>query len=243
MPHVDRSLGAQSGQPASLLPLRLALSCIAGREVFTYSGSALRGSLDGLVSILGEAVTQPAMLPWEVKEAAEELSHTAEEQASDARVALLEGLHAAAFGQSSPLGRSVFASPSDLEGVSGKAMRAFLGARFAANKMVLTATSECAGRPPQRMRSLHAAAGCRVPDGVPSSMRNGAPAVGQQAAGRGCADIAAARSLPSGSLLRWFDLRLSLPVWCFAHDDGLFTTGDSAAFPRPPLQGQCTNSD
>lgn len=118
------------------------VSASNGREVFAYNGSALRGNVDGLVSVLSEVVTQPKLWSWEIDEAKQLAAELNAERAADPKNAALEAVHAAAFGESSPLGHSRFASSDDLEGVSAETLRAFLGQRFSANKMVIAATSE-----------------------------------------------------------------------------------------------------
>ena len=113
----------------------------AGRETFAYTGSVLRDSADGLASLMAEVITQPALHDWEVNEAKEALSAYVATQVADPRTALLEALHAAAFGATSPLGHSVLATPAALDGLDADSLRAFLSARFAADKIVIAATS------------------------------------------------------------------------------------------------------
>ena len=138
--------------PPSLLPRACRPSPISlpppppGRETFTYSGSALRDSVDGLLSVLSEAITQPKLVSWEVEEQKAVLAAQLAAAAGDTRTALLEALHSAAYGASSPLGHGLFATPEGLDALGAEEVRAFLGARFAANKMVITATSESAAR-------------------------------------------------------------------------------------------------
>ncbi len=111
--------------------------------MFAYKGAALRSSVDGLLGVIGEAVKTPALLPYAVKEAAEALAPLAADLRADPAVALLENVHAAGFGASSPLGRSVYASAEDLEAgaITSEAVAHFLGARFTARNIVVAATS------------------------------------------------------------------------------------------------------
>ena len=101
----------------------------------------LRDSVDGLVAALAEVITRPALHDWEVSEAKAALGAYVATQLADPRTALLEALHAAAFGATSPLGHSVLATPAALDSLDADALRAFLGARFAADKIVIAATS------------------------------------------------------------------------------------------------------
>ena len=101
----------------------------------------LRDSVGGLVALLSEVMTQPQLHYWEVEEAKTALAGYVAAQATDPRSALLEALHAAAYGPGTALGRSAFATPDTLGDLSADAVRAFLGARFAASKIIVTATS------------------------------------------------------------------------------------------------------
>lgn len=112
------------------------------RMQFAYTGEVLRDSADGLVSVLSEAMTQPRLWPWEVDEDKHALEGLVADIAADPLTTVTEGVHAAAYGPTAPLGHSVFASKSDLEDVDDEVLRHFLGAQFTAGNMVIAGTSE-----------------------------------------------------------------------------------------------------
>lgn len=72
-----------------------------------------------------------------------------EEQARNPKIAVLEALHAAAFGSSSPLGHSTFPSAESLGAISSKTLRSFIKSRLNADDIVVAAVSES---PPCAMR-------------------------------------------------------------------------------------------
>lgn len=117
------------------------VSARTSREVFSYSGEVLRDNVEGLVSVLSEVTTQPKLWYWEVTEAKHALEGLIASQAADPKAAVLEGLHAAAYGSTTPFGRSVYASASDLEDVNDATIRSFLGSRFNAANAVIVANS------------------------------------------------------------------------------------------------------
>lgn len=116
-------------------------SAVAGREVFAYTGEALRDNLDGVLTALAESLTRPKLWSWEVNEAKAGMGAALDDIARNPKATLVEGLHAAAFGPTTGLGHSVFASASDLEDVDDAALRAFLGARVNAQNTVVVGTS------------------------------------------------------------------------------------------------------
>jgi len=106
--------------------------------VFAYTGEVLRDNVDMLVSVLAEAITQPKLWSWEVAEGIHALEPLAADAARNPKLALIEGLHAAAYGSTSALGHTMYARPSDLEDVDATVLRSFLGSRFnAANTVVV----------------------------------------------------------------------------------------------------------
>jgi len=94
-----------------------------------------------MAEALFEAATQPKLWDHEVLEMLHDLETVLALHASDPAVVVSEGAHAAAFGSTSPLGRSLFATPAQLHDVDAEAMRFFLGGRFLGSNMVLSATN------------------------------------------------------------------------------------------------------
>jgi predicted Zn-dependent peptidase len=116
----------------------------AGREVFSYTGAVLRDAVDPLTGAIAEAITQPLLRDYEVAEAKHSMEPLIEAREADAAFNVLQGVHAAAYGSSSAIGHSTYASKSDLDDIDESTLRAFLGARFTANNIVVVANSKFA---------------------------------------------------------------------------------------------------
>lgn len=109
---------------------------------FVYSTEALRGAAEDAAGILAECITAPKLTYWEVNEQKAGLAELVEEAAADPSAAIVEGVHAAAFGAESGLGHNLYARSEDLEDVSSDVLRSFLGSQFTAANMVVVGTSE-----------------------------------------------------------------------------------------------------
>lgn len=119
----------------------------AGREVFSYTGIALRENVDGLVSVISEAITQPKLVDYEVKEGMAALASRLEAAhvgaSTNPTALLLEGVHAAAYGSTSALGHALYgASGAAFEDVDASALTSFLGGHFTGSNTVVVASSE-----------------------------------------------------------------------------------------------------
>jgi predicted Zn-dependent peptidase len=93
------------------------------------------------VTGMAEAATQPKLTPWEVDEGVHDLEPLAADAAADPAAAVLDGIHSAAFGSTSALGRALVPSKEALHHVNSDVLRAFLGARFAGSNVVLAAAN------------------------------------------------------------------------------------------------------
>jgi len=145
--HVAESLAFAATQHRSALKLHrdaeeigATLKATGSREALAWTGEILRDGTDALTALLAEAATQPALKRWEVSEVAESLSASAATGAGPVAT-VLDGLHAAAFGAESPLGRSRVASPADYAAIDAGVLRAFLGDRVSSALGVLTAVN------------------------------------------------------------------------------------------------------
>ena len=108
---------------------------------FAYTGESLREHAGELAEALFEAATQPKLWDYEVAEALHELEALLTLHAADPAVVVSEGVHAAAFGSATPLGRSLLATPAQLHHIDAEAVRGFLGSRFLGANIVLSATN------------------------------------------------------------------------------------------------------
>jgi hypothetical protein len=128
---------------AHIRPLTVSLSPPSASPLqFVYSGEALRGAASELTGVLAEAITSPRLAYYEVDEQKHTLAELIEAAGTDPSQALLEGIHAAAYGSESPLGHNLYASAEDLEDVSSEVLKSFLGAQFTAANMVVVGASE-----------------------------------------------------------------------------------------------------
>jgi len=118
------------------------LAATAGRELFALTGEALRDNLDPVLKVLAQAVTEPKLLRWEVEEGKAAMAALIHDLEADPKTTLIEGVHAAAFGATSPLGHSQFAATEDLGDVDETALRSFLAARVKGNNIVVVGNSE-----------------------------------------------------------------------------------------------------
>lgn len=111
--------------------------------MFAYKGAVLRRGAGDLLAVVGDAIKAPRLVDYAVKEAAEALAPLAADLRAEPSVALMENVHAAGFGASSPLGRSMYASPEDLEAgaITAETLTHFLGARFTGRNIVVAASS------------------------------------------------------------------------------------------------------
>jgi predicted Zn-dependent peptidase len=110
-----------------------------GREVFSYGAEVLRDGADSAMAIVAEAATQPAFLPWTVAEGKQSLAALVDAQEADPVAALVEGLHAAAYGAASPMGHGLFATKAGLDDIDETTLSGFLGERFSAANAVVVA--------------------------------------------------------------------------------------------------------
>ncbi len=140
MPLALSPLSSPVPPPPSLSPLSLpSLSLLLPSPVqLSYSGEVLRSSAGSLVEVLAEAASEPLLRTWEVEEAKASFSVSVEASASSPVTALLEGVHAAAYGRSSALGHGHFAAPEDLAALNSAVLADFLGSRALGGNAVLS---------------------------------------------------------------------------------------------------------
>lgn len=112
-----------------------------GREIFAYNAEVLRDGVDQVTEILGEVITQPKLFPWEVKEGKETLLPLLESAETNPVNAIVEGIHAAAYGSNSSLGHNLYARASDFDDITDTTIKSFLGGRFNAKNAVFVGTN------------------------------------------------------------------------------------------------------
>jgi hypothetical protein len=117
----------------------------AGRELFALTGEALRDNLDPVLKVLAQAITEPKLVRWEVAEGKAAMGGVIHDLEADATTTLMEGVHSAAYGATSPLGHSRYAAEEDLADVDDVALRSFLAARVKGNNIVVVGNSQSTG--------------------------------------------------------------------------------------------------
>lgn len=117
------------------------LQAKASRESFVYSADSLRSNVEAVTEMIAEAATAPKLRSWEVAEARPAFAGLVAERAAAPATVVAEGVFAAAFGVTSPLGHSQYVSPEGLGDVSADTLRAFLGATFKPSTMTFAATN------------------------------------------------------------------------------------------------------
>lgn len=108
---------------------------------FAYTGEALRDSVATVAGALTEAVTQPKLWYWEVNETLHDVETVTEEKAANAASAVIEGVHAAAFGSGSSLGHGLTATTEGLHAISADTVRSFMASTFTAGNIVVSGTN------------------------------------------------------------------------------------------------------
>ena len=89
----------------------LSVGADAGREAVLYKASGPAGSGAAALEVVAEAATSPKLTGWHLEEVVKEsVSVELGLAAKDAQSLLVETLHAAAFGEASPLGRTIYAA-------------------------------------------------------------------------------------------------------------------------------------
>lgn len=105
---------------------------------FSYSAEVLRDGTEELVEILSDVVTAPKLIRYDIDEQKEgQFAAIVNDYSSNSVVALVESVHAAAFGNTSPLGHGLYASPAKVEELSNKELRDLLGKSVVGSNIVV----------------------------------------------------------------------------------------------------------
>ena len=113
------------------------MGAACAREQFAYSADVLRSDVDTAVEMLADTTTNCVLHAWEVTDQKKIIGYELEEQASNPSSVLTEALHAAAFGENTPLGRPLLCPESNVGKMSDAVAREFMEATYSAPRMVL----------------------------------------------------------------------------------------------------------
>ena len=93
------------------------VAAMAHHEMLSYTGDVLRPKALHLVHALAEPLINPALHPWEVKEAADLASNESEQLAKNPPAVVTEFMHLAAF-QGVGLGQPLYNKKSVYDNIS-----------------------------------------------------------------------------------------------------------------------------
>jgi len=111
----------------------------SSRELMSYSADCLGEHLPNLMSILSDAIFNPAFLQEEVDEQKKVLARELEELDSNIESFIVEQFHEVAF-QGQPLGRSMIVPWSALENITPEILREFHKAHYTPERIVISAS-------------------------------------------------------------------------------------------------------
>ena len=112
----------------------LAVTSSADRDTVFYGASGAKGAWAAGLEVVAESVLSPKLVDWHVAEVkAESVAVELKAYGNAAGSILSEKLHEAAYGEGTPMGGSLFASPS----VNGAALSSYVGGLYTPANMTL----------------------------------------------------------------------------------------------------------
>ena len=111
----------------------------AAREHMKYSVSCLRGDVGSAIELLGDTACNSTAPVWEVPDVQNVVAWDVDEVEGDAQEVLSEMMHAAAYGETAPLGRPLYCPRRALGTISSDVLNSFTAAHYTAPRFVLSA--------------------------------------------------------------------------------------------------------
>ena len=111
----------------------------AAREHMKYTVSCLRGSVGAAIELLADSACNSTAPVWEVADVRQVVGWDIDEVEGDAQEVLSEMMHAAAYGETTPLGRPLYCPRRALGDVSSDVLGSFMAKHYAAPRFVLSA--------------------------------------------------------------------------------------------------------
>jgi len=108
------------------------------REHMVYSADVLRPYVSDAVELIAESIKKPKFAPWDIEEQKKVIGYELENLLQDAQSVVTESLHTAAYGDGSPLGRSLWCPSRNLDKFDSKELKAFSDEYFVPSRMVLS---------------------------------------------------------------------------------------------------------
>jgi len=115
------------------------MGAASAREFIIFQGECLRDHAETAVEILADTLIRPKLAPWDIDEQRKVIGYDLESMEANAQSVLTELLHAAAYGDQSPLGRSLWCPQRNLNKLGETDLRAYMDSHFTAPRMVLSA--------------------------------------------------------------------------------------------------------
>lgn len=115
------------------------MAAASAREFMIFQGECLREYVEKAVDILADTIVRPKLAPWDIDEQRKVIGYDLENMEANAQSVLTELLHGAAYGEQSPLGRSLWCPARNLNKLGEDELRAYLQSHFTAPRMVLSA--------------------------------------------------------------------------------------------------------
>lgn len=110
----------------------------SAREHMVYSADVLRPYTSDAIELIAETIKKPKYAPWDIEEQQKVIGYELENLLKDAQSVVTESLHAAAYGDGNPLGRSLWCPARNLNKLGAKELKAYAKELFIPSRMVLT---------------------------------------------------------------------------------------------------------
>lgn len=115
------------------------MSAIAGRESMAYNVDTLKEAVPAALELIADSVLNPKFLPWEVEAQMAVVKAELDDAAKNPQSLLQELSHAAAYGNRSPLGKSLTSPPRSLGLITPEVLSAFVAEQYCPSRMTIAA--------------------------------------------------------------------------------------------------------
>jgi processing peptidase subunit alpha len=107
------------------------------REHVMYAVNVLREKTDTAVEVLADTLLRPTLADWELGEQKQVVGYEIADLQQQPQVILSELIHAAAYGDDTPMGRPLFCPQRNLGSINGADLTSFMNETYTADRMVL----------------------------------------------------------------------------------------------------------
>lgn len=110
----------------------------SAREHMVYSADVLRPYVGEAVELIAETIKKPKYAPWDIEEQKKVIGYELENLLKDAQSVVTESLHAAAYGDGSALGRSLWCPARNLNKFGAQCLKDYANEFYTPSRMVLS---------------------------------------------------------------------------------------------------------